>query len=66
MGNVQGAQQAALEYLEREPQGEYSEQAAGMIAAIQEAQQVHRPPERRQLRVYRLNERAAGRLNGER
>ena len=65
MGNVQGAQLAALEYLEREPQGEYGEQAAGMIAAIQQAQQVHRPPERRQLRVYRLNERAAARLNGE-
>ena len=65
MGNVQGAQSAALEYLEREPEGEYSARAADMIAAIQQAEQLHRPADRRLLRVYRLNERAASRLNGE-
>lgn len=66
MGNVQGAQNAALEYLEREPEGEYSAQAADMMTAIQEAQSLHRPGDRRLLRVYRLNERAAERLNGDR
>ena len=65
MGNVQGAQLAALEYLEREPEGEYSAQAADMIAAIQQARQLHIPAGRQALRVYRLNERAAARLNGE-
>jgi len=63
MGNVQGAQLSALEYLEREPEGEYSRQASDMIAAIHEAQQLHRPAERARRRVYRLNERAASLLN---
>ena len=66
MGNVQGAQIAALNYLEREPEGDYSAQAADMIAAIQQAQALHRPRKRKELRAYRLTERAAALLNRDR
>ena len=63
MGNVQGAQQAALNYLEREPTEGYSAQAADMIIAIQQAQALHRPDRRNELRAYRLSERAASLMN---
>ena len=64
-GNVQGAQGAAQEYLGREPEGEYSQQAADMLTAIQQAREIHEPADRRLKRCWRLNERAAAALNRE-
>ena len=66
MGNVQGAQAAALNYLERAPEGDYSAQAADMITAIHQAQSLHRPEKRGELRLYRRDERAASLLNRDR
>ena len=63
MGNVEGAKTAAMNYLDCEPEGDFSAQAADMIDAIGQAQALHRPQKRGALRAYRLSERAASLMN---
>lgn len=65
MGNTEGAQTAALRYIDAAPEGDYHEEASQLISALQYAEHMAEPAERRLLRCYRLNSRAAALINAD-
>lgn len=65
MGNTEGAQTAALRYIDAAPEGDYHEEASQLISALQYAERMTEPAERRLLRCHRLNGRAAALINAD-
>ena len=65
MGNTEGAQTAALRYIDAAPEGDYHEEASQLISALQYAEHMTEPAERRLLRCHRLNGRAAALINAD-
>ncbi len=65
MGNTAGSQLAALNYLNQAPEGAYHEEASHLISALQYAEHMIEPADRRLLRCHRLNNRAAALLNAD-
>ena len=65
MGNTAGAQTAALRYMDAAPEGDYCEEASQLISALQYAEHMTEPAERRLLRCHRLNGRAAALINAD-
>ena len=65
MGNTAGAQTAALRYIDAAPEGDYCEEASQLISALQYAEHMTEPAERRLLRCHRLNGRAAALINAD-
>ena len=65
MGNTEGAQTAALRYIDAAPEGDYQEEASQLISALQYAEHMTEPAERRLLRCHRLNGRAAALINAD-
>ena len=65
VGNTEGAQIAALRYAQVAPEGEYTEEAAELVSALQYAEHMTEPAERRLLRCHRLNSRAAALINAD-
>ena len=65
MGNTEGAQTAALRYIDAAPEGDYHEEASQLISALQYAEHMTEPAERCLLRCHRLNGRAAALINAD-